>query len=245
MMHSRMHTRTAVEGLLAVGLGLAGFLLANTALGDDDVAYRYGLVVGIGGGMAGVAHPGPLPGFIGFTDLGAEIKGEVRPWGGFLRADFLSSGNDGRWTAWSFSTGVERRLFGGVHRAALFLRGGVAYERWLGNDNLKGCPVNFFVPTSCNLLGAPAATFTATTDMLGLVGGARLELPIRSSYLAFAGNVVPTVGIDGSSPAATLQLRFTVDLGFRDTRSDASVDVPRTQYDLRGRTAPASTTLGK
>ncbi len=244
-MQFAMGARTAVGALLAAGLGISGLLHTNTALGDDEVAHRYGLVVGLGGGLAGVVHPGPLPGLIGFTDLGAEIKGEIRPWGGFLRADFLSSGNDGRWTAWAFSTGVEYRLFGDARRTALFLRGGVAYERWLGNNNRAGCPVNFVVPTSCNLLGAPVATFTASTDMLGLVGGARLELPIEAVYLAFGGSVVPTVGIDGGSPSATFELRFTVDVGFRDTRANASVDVPRTQYDLRGRAPPASTTFGK
>lgn len=230
---------------MAVGLGLSGLLHANPALADDDVGHRYGLVVGLGGGVAGVARPGPLPGFIGFSDLGAELKGEVRPWGGFLRVDFLSSGSDGRWTDWAFSTGVEYRLFGNTHRTAMFLRGGVDYERWLGNNNTAGCPVNLVVPTSCNLLGAPAATFSTTTDMLGLVGGARLELPIAPVYVAIGASLVPTVAIDSSNPVATLSLRFTLDLGFRDTRSNAGEDVPRTYNEMRGRTAPPSLPLAK
>jgi hypothetical protein len=225
-----MRNRTPLELsplIGALGLGFACLLCASPARADDDNGHRFGLVAALGGGVAGVVHPGPLPGFIGFTDLGVEIMGEIRPWGGFLRLDYLSSGNDGRWTAFSFSAGTEYRLFGNVHRTALFLRGGLVYERWSGND--AGCPLDFVVPVSCNLEGAKPASFDVTTDMLGVVGGIRLELPISSVYLALSANVVPSVAVDHSNPAGTFQLRFDAEAGFRDVKAPGGYSRARTQ----------------
>jgi hypothetical protein len=220
-----MRTRVTVELWMAVGLGLAGLLHASAARADDQTAHRFGLVLGTGGGVAGLTASGPLPGLIAFTDLAAELKLEFRPWGGFLRADYLSSGNGARWHGWSFSTGAEYRLFGSVRKTALFLRGGVTYQRWMGDDT--SCAVDVFVPNSCNLEGAPAPSFSMTADMVGLVGGVRVELPIKVLYLAFGANLVPVVAVDGSSPTGGVELGLTMDVGFRDTRATASVDVPR------------------
>ena len=141
-----LRARSRWHGLAAGVAALAALSCVSprSAHADDDSAHRFGMVGLIGGGIAGVPHPGPLAGFIGFTDLGVELLGEVRPWGGFLRAEYLSSGDAGRWTAFAFSGGVEYRLFGNTHRTALFLRGGVAYERWMGNT--AGCPIDLFVP---------------------------------------------------------------------------------------------------
>jgi hypothetical protein len=196
-------------------------MVARSALADDD-GHRFGLVPLIGGGVAGVLHPGPLAGAIGFTDLGVEILGEVRPWGGFLRAEYLSSGDAGRWTAFAFSAGADYRLFGNVHRTALFLHGGLAYERWSGND--KGCPVDFLVPDSCNLEGAQMTSFDVTADMIGVVAGARVEVPLSFLYIAFSGNFVPAVSVDSSYPAGTFELRFDTEIGFRDYRRNDDAD---------------------
>lgn len=226
-----MRPRAALQ--LSVGLATTLAALApQKALAEEDGrGSRFGLLAALGGGMAGVVSPGSLPGFIGFTDLGVELMGEVRPWGGYLRADFLSSGNQGRWTAYAIGAGTQYRLFGNTHRTALFLRGGLTYERWLGDNN--GCAVTLVVPNSCNLnsitppVGGPPPPppFSATADMLGLSGGVRLELPISSFYLAVGATFVPTVSVDTSHPAGTFQLRFDVTGGFRDAR--VSKDEPR------------------
>jgi hypothetical protein len=222
-----MAPRSLLPLVLAAVLTATGS--SSVARADDD-GHRFGLVGLIGGGIAGVAHPGPLSSFIGFTDLGVEILGEVRPWGGFLRGEYLSSGDTGRWTAFSFSGGVEYRLFGDARHTALFLRGGLAYERWSGTSG--GCPVDFLVPDSCNLLNAQGATFQVSTDMLGVIAGARLEAPISPLFLAVSGNVVPAIAVDSSNPAAALELRFTLEVGFRDRRTQ---DDAQTRVPARGR----------
>jgi len=225
-----MRRRGSFEVCLAAGLALATTVVAPSARADDDQGHRLGLVAAFGGGLAGVVHPGPLPALIGFTDLGGEILGEIRPWGGFLRVDFLSSGDDGRWTAYSFDAGTQYRLFGDARHWALFLRGGVAYERWLGNNG-QGCAITFVVPNSCVLFGQnngglpqknPAPPFSTTTDMLGVLAGVRLELPLPAFYVALGATFVPTVSVDAANPVATFQLRFDLTVGFRDTRRNTA-----------------------
>jgi hypothetical protein len=198
-------------------VALAIAAISGAARADDD-GHRFGLVGLIGGGVGGVVHPGPLAGPIAFSDLGVEILGEVRPWGGFVRAEYLSSGDSARWTVFAFSGGAEYRLFGDAHRTALFLRGGLAYERWNGNS--AGCPIDLFVPNSCNLIGTMASSFDVSTDMLGVIAGARVEAPLGPVYGALSGNFVPVVAIDSSNPSAAFELRFTFELGFRDRRTD-------------------------
>jgi hypothetical protein len=229
-----MRTRRLLELCLAAGIGAAAALVASPARADDD-GHRFGLVAALGGGLAGVVHPGALPGFVGFTDLGVEIMGEIRPWGLFLRGDFLSSGNDGRWTAYAVGAGTQYRLFGNTHKLALFLRGGLTYERWIGNN--QGCPVTFVIPNSCvdeiaptdpNMPSTPP--FSTTADMLGLLAGVRLEFPISFLYLAVGATFVPTVSVDASYPASTFQLRFDVTAGLRDTRKNR--EAPRTEQEI-------------
>jgi hypothetical protein len=204
---------------------LFGLVLRPAVAHADDDGHRIGLTIIAGGGGGGVIHPGPLPGPIGFTDLGVEAIGEIRPWGGFLRADYLSSGDGGRWTTWAFAGGTEYRLFGDARHTALFLRGGLAFEVLSGND--EGCPVVLFVPSSCNLTGAPASTYSVTAETIGLIGGVRLELPFPRFFVAFSANFVPTVAVasqvsgtsgDNAGPSGTLELRFDLEAGFRDLR---------------------------
>ena len=195
MMPAAAMIKRPAMALLAACCVVAVQAIAREARAEDAPS-RFGLVLSTGGGVAGVAHTGPLPGAIGFTDLGVEVFGELRPWGLFLRADFLSSGDDGRWTTYGLTLGTQYRLFGSVHRTALFLRGGLVFEHMLGND--AGCPVAFFVPSSCNLLGATdVSTFSTHGEMLGLLGGVRVELPTPVFFVAFGASLVPTVDVAG------------------------------------------------
>jgi hypothetical protein len=182
--------------------------------------------------VAGVAHSGPLAGAIGFTDLGVEIFGELRPWGFFLRADFLSSGNTGRWTTYSFAPGTQYRLFGTVHSTALFLRGGLVYEHMLGNEG--GCPVPFVYPSSCNLTGVTPST-PITGNLLGVLAGVRLELPVPVVYLALGASFVPAADLSASTPGGTFELRFDLEAGFRDERTDRTATRTRNLDDRRRR----------
>jgi hypothetical protein len=232
MMHlaSAMTLELSAHRHLACAAAATLALATSTARADEQTGYRFGLVGSIGGGLALVGHPGPLSGFVGMSELGFELIGEKRPWGGFLGGDYLSSGDDGRWNAFGIRTGVDYRVFGTSHSTALFLRGGLTYQRWLATSS--GCPVDIFVPNSCNLEGAMPPSFQATTDMLGLVGGVRVEMPLRPVYIAFSGKLVPTVSIDNANPVATLQLRVTMELGFKDTRSTPPSNRQRNPYEF-------------
>jgi hypothetical protein len=224
------------NGRAWIGIGalcLAGLAPGAARADDGDRPYRVGLLMTGGGGVAGVLHPGPLNGAIGFTDIGGEIFGELRPWGGFLRADFLSSGDSGRWTSYAFAAGTQYRLFGTVHTTALFLRGGLVYERMLGNNG--ACPTPFFIPSSCNLLGVDAPKFSTSGDMLGVLAGVRVELPVPVFYVGLGASFVPTVDLDSSVPAGTFELRFDLEVGFRDIRTDQTAQRTRTPDELRRR----------
>jgi hypothetical protein len=215
-------------------VAVAGCLVAPRAAADDD-GHRLGVAMILGGGGGAVLHPGPLAGPVAFTDFGAEVLGEIRPWGGFARVDYLSTGGDARWTSWAFSGGTEYRLFGTTRRTALFLRGGLTFELLTGNT--AGCPVIVFVPSSCNLIGATPPTFDVTADMLGVIAGARVEVPLTFMYLAFSANFVPTFAFARSdsgtlpgnqgSPSGTLELRFDIEAGLRQIKkSETEVDDP-------------------
>jgi hypothetical protein len=226
-----MSKRTVWAGL---GASFAICFVAAAARADDgDRPSRFGLLLSSGGGVAGVVHPGPLAGAIGFTDIGVELFGELRPWGLFLRGDFLSSGDAGRWTTYSFAAGTQYRLFGTVHTTALFLRGALVYEHMLGNN--VGCPIPFFIPNSCNLLGAPPASFSTTGNLLGALAGVRLELPVPVIYLGLGASVVAAGDLGASIPAGTFELRFDLEAGFRDERTDRTATRTRNLDDRRRR----------
>jgi hypothetical protein len=206
---------------LALALGLS---VAGTSRADVPDS-RVGITPSIGGGMAALGGSGPLPGFIGYTTLGAEIFGQLRRWGLYLRFDFLSSGNGGRWTAYEGSLGGSYRLFGDSDSFSLFARAGLVYEHWVGAQ-LGGCSVLLLVPNSCVTEGQ--ATLSVNADALGLSGGFRLEMPFKSFYLAVGTSFVPVVTVDEWAnsaattlePGAVFQLRLDLELGFRDTRSN-------------------------
>jgi hypothetical protein len=228
----------------------ASMIAGHDARADDVPDSRFGLLPSLGGGLAGLTDPGSppannsakctktpsscpavLPGFIGYTDLGAELFGQVKRWGLYGRFDFLSSGSGGRWTAYEGTLGGSYRLFGGSDTLALFARAGLVYEHWVG-PQIGGCSVLFFVPNSCVTLNMPAVA-EVNADAIGLSGGVRLEMPFRSVYVAFDSTFVPAVTIDewsGSSavtptttslePGGVFQLRLNVEIGFRDNRND-------------------------
>ncbi len=227
--------RTPLPLLFAVVAALPVALCSSAARADDD-GHRFGIAMVLGGGVGGVLHPGPLPGPVGFTDLGAEVFGEVRPWGGFARIDYLSTGPNGLWTTFAFAAGAEYRLFGDTRHTALFLRGGPTFEFLSGQSS--GCNVIFLVPSSCNDIGAVSPTFNVTGDMLGVIAGTRVELPLSWFYIAFSANFVPTVavarqqtgtegGLYPGPPSGTLELRFDLEAGFRQIKqSEVEIDEP-------------------
>jgi hypothetical protein len=200
---------------------------------------RFGLLPVVGVGMAGLTAPSPLPGFIGYSTLGAELFGQLRTWGLFLRFDFLSSGSVERtsgttpkndssgWNAYSFEAGASYRLFGDSHTVSLFARAGLVYEHWVAEIDTP-CQILIFVPNGCVTEGAMPVGFQG--DAIGVTAGARLELPLKSFYVAFGASFVPLVTVNTSidsgaaatalQPGDIFQLRFDIALGLRDARED-------------------------
>jgi hypothetical protein len=223
-----------IRAALVVGLGVGSTLGAPCLARADQVDSRYGFTPTVGGGFAVVTHASPLPGFVGMTALGGEILGEVPPWGGFLRAEYLSTGQDGRWTGLSFVLGGSRRLFGRATHLSLLARGGIAYQHWHGASG--GCDVILFVPNSCISQAAPATPGTVTTPVnitdysgnaMGILAGARLELPIKPVYLAIDASFIPVIDVDTTSPTAVLGFRLDLVLGFRDRRVNTTAPEPQ------------------
>jgi len=224
---------------LALGLGLALAAAATTATreatADEVVDSRYGFAPYIGGGGAWLGRASPLPTPVALTQLGAEIMGELPPWGGFFRAEYLSSGQDGRWTAISFALGASYRVLGQPRHLSLVARGGLSYQYWHGSSS--GCDVLVFVPNSCIAMGAPPMQGTVTVsapvttysgNALGLYLGARLELPVQPLYLALDANVVPDVAVATQNPSAVLGLTVSLVVGLRDVhKSGAGSDLPQ------------------
>ncbi len=221
-----------MKRLVTAAVLASALLLASGAAADEATA-RFGVVPFAGGGIAGVTSPGKLPGFIGVTSLGVEALGEVMPWGGFLRSEFLSSGQDGRWTAFSVALGVSRRVLGTPETWSLLLRLAPGLEFWHGSNS--GCAVSLFVPNSCTsaveptppgVIVAPSQTYDVTVTTLALLAGLRVEAPLQSAYLAFDATLVPEVDLSASAPGSIWSMRFGLVFGFRDRR------------DMIARTAP-------
>jgi hypothetical protein len=220
---------------------------ARPASADDSWRYdpwRFGVVPSIGAGAAVLTNSGPtLPSFIGYTDLGLEVLAEVVPWGGFLRGDFLSSGPDGRWTAESFALGASRRFFGDPEHFTLVGRAGLVFERWHGAAVNEGCDISLFVPSNCKSIAPPPQPGVITAaapiidvfgDSVGVMGSARLELPIPPAYLALDASFVPVVAVDSPSPGGVFQLRLNLELGFRDNRPINAPPRPPEDTPMRG-----------
>lgn len=237
-MSSRGSGRFAAAAIAVGGLSSAGPARA------DEVASRYGLAPLVGGGAAVVTNSGVFPGFIGFTTLGGEVLGEVPPWGGFFRGEFLSSGNDARWTALSFALGVSRRFFGEPETLSLLARGGVAYQHW--HASTGGCDVLFLVPNSCISQDVPPAPGTIMTaprsvdfngDAFGVLAGVRLELPIAPVFVALDASFVPVIDVSAVNPGAVLSFKLDLVVGFRDNRTVG--EITPSQVVPRARSGPS------
>jgi hypothetical protein len=206
-------------------IGILGTCVSVPALAEEKLETRFGAVPLIGAGAGFVTSAEPFPGFVGFTRLGVEAYGEVPPWGIFARAEYLSSGADGRWTAPSMALGGMRRVFGdGDKRVGFLVRAGLLYDRW---HAATVCPVDLFIPTNCKAYAPPAPTGVITgavppvldtVNAFGALAGARLELPLHSVFVALDGELSGTVDFDQSSPGAFLVTRFALVLGLRDYR---------------------------
>ena len=219
-----MRARVILPTLAAIAF--LGFGAESRADVPDS---RFGLVPSVGAGIAGLTAPGSLPGVIGYTTLGAELLGQLQRWGLYGGFMFLSSGNAGRWTAYEGNLGASYRLFGGSDSFSLFARAGLVYQHWVG-EQVGGCSILFFVPNSCVTQGTN--TESVNGDAIGVSGGVRLEMPFRSFYVAVGSTFIPVVTIDDwatnapattarfLSPGEVFQLRFDVELGFRDNRSE-------------------------
>lgn len=222
----RWPTSTVAAALLCSFAPFAPFELEARADDVRDLPTRFGVLPSIGVGLASVGKSSPFPSFVGLTTLGVEVHGEVPPYGGFVRFQFDSSGLDGRWTAPSFALGGSYRLFGdGVDHLALLGRAGFLYERWHATSG--NCPVDLFVPTNCKALVPPSPTgeilktvpiVTVTGDHLGLLAGARVEMPIPLFYLAVDGEVGGLVDVSEPSPGTVLHFRLSLVAAFRDAR---------------------------
>lgn len=224
-----MNARHAV---IAAALATLALSASPEARADEVVDSRYGFAPYVGGGGAFLGRASPLPSPVALTQLGAEIMGELPPWGGFFRTDYLSSGQDGRWTAISFALGGSYRLLGQPRHLSLLARGGFSYQYWHGSSS--GCDVLVFVPNSCIAMGAPAMMGTVTVPMpvttysgnaFGLYLGARLELPVSPVYLALDANALPDIAVGTQNPSAILGLTVDLVVGLRDVHRSGSGDV--------------------
>jgi hypothetical protein len=223
-------------GLILPALALAaGTTCAREGLADPPDS-RFGLIPLVGTGVAAVTAAGTLPSVFGYTTIGGELFGQLTRWGLFLRFDFLSSGGDGPpkasyqsgWNAYSFDAGASYRLFGDSQTLSLFARGGVTYEHWLAQEQ-GACSVLLFVPNGCVSEGSTEVGYEG--DAIGVNAGARLELPLKSFYVAVGASFIPLVTFNTSNdmmgvrqtalqPGDVFQLRIDLSFGLRDTRGN-------------------------
>jgi hypothetical protein len=231
----------AVRLALPCVLGLALLTSAASARadgqtdqGEDDPnrlrGPRIGFIPGVGFGMrAFTAAPDHFVSFVGVSVTQLDISYEGEKIGGFLRGGFLSSGEDGRWTAPTLTLGGTYRLFGdGEERPALVARAGLLYERW--HANTAGCNIPFFYPDSCQNFTTPpsgaggaqivqqtaAPSYNVTVDTMGVMGGLRYELPVSAAYLALSAELMSTVDVSQASPGLALGGQITFSFGFRN-----------------------------
>ncbi len=217
-------------------LALAAGIACTRECRADPPDSRFGLLPLVGTGVAGVTAAGSLPSFFGYTTIGGELFGQLTRWGLFLRFDFLSSGGDGPakasyqsgWSAYSFDAGASYRLFGDSKTISLFARAGLTYEHWVAQEQ-GACAVLLFVPNGCVSEGMTEVGYEG--DAIGVNAGARLELPLKSFYVAVGANFVPLVTVNTSNdmmgvmqtalqPGDVFQLRLDLALGLRDTREN-------------------------
>ena len=211
---------------------------ADDAYEDRLAQWTLGFTPMVGVGVAKMTAGSDFPTFVGMTVGGVELQASLARVGVFVRAAYLSSGSDGRWTAPTFTLGGSYRAFGdGYEDASLLLRGGLTYERWHASS--AGCAVNFFVPTNCRYFAPPVGSgltlppdthIETSNDALGIVPGVRLELPIKTFYVAFDGEVAALASTQSGAPGAIFEARVALVLGLRDRRRESRVTPGQPRY---------------
>jgi hypothetical protein len=226
--------------MLALALG------ARPARADEgeDVAPglrgpRLGITPGVGVGFVGFTGNVPFPSFVFATTLQVEALVEFDRLGFFLRGGFLSAGSSGLWTAPTAALGSQYRLIGdGEERWGFVVRAAFLYERWSAAPPGVGCSVFYFVPNGCQNLvatsaapGAPIPPAPITADSVGLLGGARLDLPIEPVYLALDAELSGAFDVDQSLPGVAIAGQLVVTFALRDhpIRKKQSPE-PRTRF---------------
>lgn len=228
---------------LAAAVSLA--LSTGTALADDAPASRVALLPLVGVGFAHVSKSDVFPNNVGTTSLGLELDAQIAELGGLLRAQFLSSGQDGRWTGMSYAVGGSYRLFGdGFDSLSLITRAGLDYEHWRASTG--GCDVMLFVPNNCKdftpppgsgVVNPPPPSVHLGFDAIGVFGGVRLELPVRGFYVAFDAEVAPLLELgDASGPMLQFRAGLVLALRHRRQKSGGVVDPTYTPRPGRGGT---------
>jgi hypothetical protein len=220
--------------LVAVALALSIEASARAEEAPDAVApsptWKLALLPVVGVGYTHVGNSGLFPNNIGTTILGGEMDASYGRYGGVARVQYLSSGDDGRWTAMSYGLGGSYRVFGdGYDTFALIARGGLFYEHWRAST--AGCPIDLFFPRNCKDFVAPPGsgivdvlppTTHDANDALGIFAGARVELPLHGFFVAFDAEIAPGIAF-GDLPGALLQARLAIVVGLKHRRR---VDAP-------------------
>jgi hypothetical protein len=210
---------------------------------SGDATWRVALLPTVGVGFAHIGKSDIFPNDVGTTFIGGEADAAYERFGALARLQFLSSGNDGHWTAMSYGLGGSYRLFGdGYDSLALYARGGLLYEHWRVTNG--GCRVILFFPLNCKALLPPAESGVTVTqapvvhygnDAFGIFGGARIELPIHGFFVAFDAEVAPLYAT-GDLPSVLLQARLAIVVGLKNRRAtfEALSDPSRAPRAPRG-----------
>jgi hypothetical protein len=224
----------------AFGGGILSLLAAVIVLSPRDAradevevapatTWRLGLVPSIGAGVAHLSNNGPFPSTIGFTVIGGEVNASLARAGLFARIGFLSSGQDGRWTASTYALGGSYRIFGdGYSSFGLVARGSLLFELWRASTG--GCDVGLFFPTNCkDFVPPPGSGITnpeppridVSTDTLGITGGVRFELPVKPIYVAIDAEVAAVASLEPRAPGTIFQLQSVLVFALRHRRAGA------------------------
>jgi hypothetical protein len=242
----RLRVRSLSRGFVGASLATALAMIAaetpaRAAEPDDKfAAWTLGLTPMIGVGMAKMSAGTDFPTFVGMSVGAVELQASLARVGVFVRAGYLSSGSGGRWTAPTLTLGASYRLFGdGYEDVGVLLRGGFTYERWHASS--AGCAVNFFIPTNCKLFEPPAGSglttqtdthIEASNDAFGITPSVRVELPVKSFYLALDGDVAVLASAQSGAPGVLFETRFAIVVGVRHRRHASAGVTPGQRRDF-------------
>ena len=216
---------------------------ARADSGDEKLAqWTLGLTPMAGAGMVKMTAGGDFPSFVGVSVGAMELQASLARVGVFVRGGYLSSGSDGRWTAPTLTLGGSYRLFGdGYDEVGVLLRGGITYERWHASS--AGCAVNFFIPTNCKyfappagsgLITAPDTHLETSNNAFGITPSIRVELPVKSFYLALDGDVAVLASAQSGAPGVLFETRLAIVFGLRHIRHWSGVTPGQPRYFVPG-----------